>query len=123
MPVVLLSQDDTVSPRSQPQESLQPLKRTPSPLQLPVAHQATHVKLHLPSPSPPSSSPSKANGHAPDATDKGEVEEGAYLKSKLWWLGMILIAIGEGGNFLSYGFAPASVVAPLGTVVSRSSFS
>jgi len=31
---------------------------------------------------------------------------------------MVLIAVGEGGNFLSYGFAPASVVAPLGTVVS-----
>ena len=46
------------------------------------------------------------------------MEEGAYLKSKLWWLGLALIAIGEGGNFLSYGFAPASVVAPLGTVVS-----
>ncbi|TXT15642.1 hypothetical protein VHUM_00145 [Vanrija humicola] len=27
-----------------------------------------------------------------------------------------MIAIGEAGNFLSYGFAPASVVAPLGTV-------
>ncbi|ORX37569.1 magnesium transporter NIPA-domain-containing protein [Kockovaella imperatae] len=48
--------------------------------------------------------------------DKPEVEEGQYLKSKLWWLGMCLIAVGEGGNFLSYGFAPASVVAPLGTV-------
>jgi hypothetical protein len=45
------------------------------------------------------------------------VEEGQYLKSKLWWLGLSLIAVGEGGNFLSYGFAPASVVAPLGTVV------
>jgi hypothetical protein len=47
-----------------------------------------------------------------------EVEEGMYLKSKLWWLGLVLMAVGEGGNFLSYGFAPASVVAPLGTVVS-----
>jgi hypothetical protein len=45
------------------------------------------------------------------------VEEGAYLRSKLWWLGLLLISVGEGGNFLSYGFAPASVVAPLGTVV------
>jgi drug/metabolite transporter (DMT)-like permease len=26
------------------------------------------------------------------------------------------MGIGEAGNFLSYGFAPASVVAPLGTV-------
>nr|XP_031858329.1 uncharacterized protein CI109_006300 [Kwoniella shandongensis]KAA5525401.1 hypothetical protein CI109_006300 [Kwoniella shandongensis] len=50
------------------------------------------------------------------AQHSGEVEEGMYLKSKLWWAGMVLIAIGEGGNFLSYGFAPASVVAPLGTV-------
>lgn len=45
-----------------------------------------------------------------------QVEEGAYLSSPLWWLGLGMIAIGEAGNFLSYGFAPASVVAPLGTV-------
>ncbi|KAI9639504.1 magnesium transporter NIPA-domain-containing protein [Dioszegia hungarica] len=44
------------------------------------------------------------------------VQEGAYLKSKLWWIGLAMISIGEGGNFLSYAFAPASVVAPLGTV-------
>lgn len=47
------------------------------------------------------------------------VEEGLYLKSKLWWVGLAMISIGEGGNFLSYAFAPASVVAPLGTVVSK----
>ncbi|WVR07918.1 hypothetical protein IAU60_004961 [Kwoniella sp. DSM 27419] len=45
-----------------------------------------------------------------------QVDEGMYLRSRLWWCGMVLIALGEGGNFLSYGFAPASVVAPLGTV-------
>ncbi|EPQ30737.1 uncharacterized protein PFL1_01638 [Pseudozyma flocculosa PF-1] len=39
-----------------------------------------------------------------------------YLKSKLWWLGIALMTIGEGGNFISYGFAPASLVAPLGAV-------
>lgn len=44
------------------------------------------------------------------------VNEGDYLRSKLWWLGLALMAVGEGGNFVSYGFAPASVVAPLGTV-------
>lgn len=59
----------------------------------------------------------RSRDHTEDP-DEG-VEEGAYLKSKLWWLGMLLITIGEGGNFLSYGFAPASVVAPLGTVVSN----
>jgi hypothetical protein len=32
------------------------------------------------------------------------------------WLGFTLMNIGEMGNFISYGFAPASVVAPLGTV-------
>lgn len=26
------------------------------------------------------------------------VKEGAYLKSRLWWLGLLLIAIGEGGT-------------------------
>ena len=56
-----------------------------------------------------------------DDTEEG-VEEGQYLKSKLWWTGQALITLGEGGNFLSYAFAPASVVAPLGTVVSRYSW-
>jgi hypothetical protein len=32
------------------------------------------------------------------------------------WLGFILMNIGEVGNFLSYAYAPASLVAPLGTV-------
>ncbi|KAF5333466.1 hypothetical protein D9611_002306 [Ephemerocybe angulata] len=41
--------------------------------------------------------------------------EGDYLKSKIWWLGFLLMNIGEIGNFISYAFAPASVVAPLGT--------
>lgn len=57
-----------------------------------------------------------------DEVDQKEdhgVEEGAYLRSKLWWIGLLMISIGEGGNFLSYAFAPASVVAPLGTVVSN----
>lgn len=39
-----------------------------------------------------------------------------FLRSKLWWLGISLMALGEGGNFASYGFAPASLVAPLGSV-------
>lgn len=33
------------------------------------------------------------------------------------WLGFLLMNVGETGNFISYAFAPASVVAPLGTVV------
>lgn len=39
-----------------------------------------------------------------------------YLKSPYWWLGQILITVGECGNFLAYGFAPASIVSPLGVV-------
>lgn len=39
-----------------------------------------------------------------------------YLKSPYWWLGQILITLGEMGNFLAYGFAPASIVSPLGVV-------
>lgn len=39
-----------------------------------------------------------------------------YLRSPYWWLGQILITVGEMGNFLAYGFAPASIVSPLGVV-------
>ena len=46
----------------------------------------------------------------------GELEEPNYLKSKLWWAGIALMVAGEAGNFLAYGFAPASVVSPLGVV-------
>lgn len=38
----------------------------------------------------------------------------SYLSSELWWLGALIMTIGETGNFLAYGFAPASVVSPLG---------
>ncbi|XP_071952838.1 NIPA-like protein 2 [Antedon mediterranea] len=41
--------------------------------------------------------------------------EDDYTKSRLWWIGIILMIIGEIGNFLAYGFAPATTVAPLGT--------
>ena len=40
----------------------------------------------------------------------------SYLKSKIWWLGIIMMTVGETGNFLAYGFAPASIVSPLGVV-------
>ncbi|KAF1822989.1 DUF803-domain-containing protein, partial [Dissoconium aciculare CBS 342.82] len=39
-----------------------------------------------------------------------------YLKSPIWWLGISLMIVGEAGNFLAYGFAPASIVSPLGVV-------
>jgi magnesium transporter len=40
----------------------------------------------------------------------------SYLSSPYWWTGIILMTIGEAGNFLAYGFAPASIVSPLGVV-------
>ncbi|KAJ2960749.1 hypothetical protein NQZ79_g3982 [Umbelopsis isabellina] len=48
---------------------------------------------------------------------KSDLEEDNtdYLKSKLWWIGISLMVIGEIGNFVAYGFAPASTIAPLGT--------
>ncbi|KAG2158827.1 magnesium transporter NIPA-domain-containing protein [Suillus bovinus] len=54
---------------------------------------------------------------APPSPELWEEEgtESDYLRSKIWWSGFVLMNIGETGNFISYAFAPASVVAPLGT--------
>jgi len=43
------------------------------------------------------------------------VQHKNYLKFTVWWVGIFLMAVGELGNFVAYGFAPASVVAPLGS--------
>jgi drug/metabolite transporter (DMT)-like permease len=48
-----------------------------------------------------------------DDESKKEVSSN-YLKDPYWWLGQVLITVGECGNFLAYGFAPASIVSPLG---------
>ncbi|KAL5342861.1 magnesium transporter NIPA-domain-containing protein [Aspergillus crustosus] len=40
----------------------------------------------------------------------------SYLRSPYWWAGIILMTLGEIGNFMAYGFAPASIVSPLGVV-------
>lgn len=50
-----------------------------------------------------------------DPAEAGKVSSN-YLKSPYWWMGQILITLGEMGNFLAYGFAPASIVSPLGVV-------
>ncbi len=39
-----------------------------------------------------------------------------YVQVPMWWAGMILNILGEAGNGLAYGFAPAVVVAPVGSV-------
>ncbi|KAF9982190.1 hypothetical protein BGZ65_003140 [Modicella reniformis] len=48
--------------------------------------------------------------------DADTASEMLYLRSKAWWLGMTLMIVGECGNFLAYGYAQASIIAPLGTV-------
>ena len=48
-------------------------------------------------------------------TDKDHSQK-SYLKSPYWWGGIVLMTVGEVGNFLAYGFAPASIVSPLGVV-------
>ena len=67
-----------------------------------------------------------------DDSDENENGKKSYLRSPWWWAGIILMTIGEAGNFLAcvsvdismrywltgnrYGFAPASLVSPLGVV-------
>ena len=52
----------------------------------------------------------------PSEKQDGEQKEKSYLKSPIWWVGISLMTVGEAGNFLAYGFAPASIVSPLGVV-------
>lgn len=56
------------------------------------------------------------NGRMDSEADEGAYKQKSYLESPYWWLGIILMTIGEAGNFLAYGFAPASIVSPLGVV-------
>lgn len=65
----------------------------------------------------------RKSSHTSEASLPGKEEEEEekhksknYLKSPIWWLGIALMTVGEAGNFLAYGFAPASIVSPLGVV-------
>ncbi|KAJ5495068.1 hypothetical protein N7539_000184 [Penicillium diatomitis] len=57
---------------------------------------------------------SKASDRS-EHTDEPENRK-SYLQSPYWWAGIVLMVLGETGNFLAYGFAPASIVSPLGVV-------
>ena len=35
---------------------------------------------------------------------------------KAWWVAIVCMFVGEIGNFLAYGMAPASLVSPLGAI-------
>ncbi|RMZ73285.1 DUF803 domain membrane [Pyrenophora seminiperda CCB06] len=69
---------------------------------------------------PPSQSQKRPEVQRDDSTGSGTDEtaykQTSYLKSPYWWFGIILMTVGECGNFLAYGFAPASIVSPLGVV-------
>ncbi|EPS34745.1 hypothetical protein PDE_09709 [Penicillium oxalicum 114-2] len=58
---------------------------------------------------------------SPKMSDRADQSAGSenrqsYLRSPYWWAGIILMVLGETGNFLAYGFAPASIVSPLGVI-------
>jgi hypothetical protein len=76
--------------------------------------QETTGILTLPISQPPPSEPGELGPHEEPVSPGSK--ESDYLRSKLWWLGFALMNVGEFGNFLSYAYAPASVVAPLGAV-------
>jgi uncharacterized membrane protein len=53
-----------------------------------------------------------------DASDKHGFagDNFTYLRSPLWWAGMLTMALGEIANFAAYTFAPAILVTPLGAL-------
>ncbi|KAK5166038.1 uncharacterized protein LTR77_008299 [Saxophila tyrrhenica] len=59
---------------------------------------------------------SASTGDEDNEEEDGHAKEKSYLRSPIWWLGIAMMTLGEAGNFLAYGFAPASIVSPLGVV-------
>lgn len=58
----------------------------------------------------------KGGAEEEEDEEAGSVKEKSYLQSPIWWAGITMMTLGEAGNFLAYGFAPASLVSPLGVV-------
>ncbi|KAL3900445.1 MAG: hypothetical protein SGCHY_001340 [Lobulomycetales sp.] len=52
----------------------------------------------------------------PGGSVANSVDSHAYLRSPLWWSGMLLMLLGELFNFAAYAFAPALLVTPLGAL-------
>ncbi|CAA6660463.1 unnamed protein product [Spirodela intermedia] len=48
--------------------------------------------------------------------DRAGVGGYGYLLEPLWWVGMIIMILGEIANFVAYMFAPAVLVTPLGAL-------
>lgn len=68
------------------------------------------------SPTQDSQRPSVASEDSFSSGQEEAYKQKSYLRSPYWWSGIILMTVGEAGNFLAYGFAPASIVSPLGVV-------
>ena len=66
--------------------------------------------------SQPLLSPSERTDQGDGDEKNAHVAQKSYLQSGYWWVGITLMIVGECGNFLAYGFAPASIVSPLGVV-------
>ncbi|XP_028995513.1 NIPA-like protein 3 [Betta splendens] len=49
-------------------------------------------------------------------TIAGAKDPRAFYRTKTWWCGFLLACLGEGANFVSYAFAPLSLIAPLNGV-------
>lgn len=46
----------------------------------------------------------------------GNKDPRQYYHTKTWWFGLVLMVLGEGALFVSYAFAPLSLIAPLNAV-------
>ncbi|XP_061751947.1 NIPA-like protein 3 isoform X2 [Nerophis ophidion] len=52
----------------------------------------------------------------------GAKDPHVFFRTKTWWFGFFLTSLGETANFVSYAFAPVSLIAPLNAVSILTSF-
>ncbi|KAJ3238922.1 hypothetical protein HDU81_006933 [Chytriomyces hyalinus] len=59
----------------------------------------------------------KKKGLIEAAKTHGDIGNGhAYLSNSLWWIGLVLMGLGEACNFAAYAFVPVILVTPLGAL-------
>jgi hypothetical protein len=61
-----------------------------------------HIPLHRTATD--SSSATYGEPHPKDDDEEEKQNEALYLKSKLWWTGLVLMVIGETGNFVACNY-------------------
>jgi len=79
-------------------------------------HDMTERDALIPQIEEPTSDASSESTIRGDEKQPEQHKKKNYLSSPWWWAGITLMTVGEAGNFLAYGFAPASIVSPLGVV-------